>query len=150
MYNNALKIVLWLLLAVLACSWSVSAQTVRSVVPGDKVTVTAKFEGKYADQVMALRVRFNLVGPPKVGQEALKTYIDGTSSTKIGPDTLQVTITISDIDASGDWKLDWINGEAENGQIVFAYQAQDFLPARMITIQNDRTVPKPKVKITVQ
>lgn len=124
------------------------AQTPVPVVyhPGQTITVTVTFEGKDADKIVSAAMNMTIPEQPK-DQAGFQNSFYSPASKNVGPNKFEISFTIPDLQASGDYKLDQIRAFAGPGSsIVLYYNPPVDFTTKIFRIENSAKFDKPKIK----
>ena len=126
-----------------------SQQVGLSKRPGDSVRVTLTFQAPISASSTAFRFEM----PRKDVQEqqqGFRTYFDGNQSNKLSDREIEISGTVGENNATGDYKLIWVMVTSE--QISKRYDlGSDFQEEIVIRVNNPKHVSFAKIKeVTVQ
>lgn len=151
--KTIVKVLVFFVVA-LASGASAKAQSASPVYrPGDVVRVSVVFDGTEASKIGTVRVIGNAVesGPPK-DQPNFTTNLDASSGKKLGPNTFEVDLPITDNMARGDYRITEIRAQislSDNAGVWVNYDSPEF-PALNFRIDNSKTLTKPTIKSVTQ
>jgi len=124
------------------------APPLLSYSPGQKIVITATFEGADADHLAEGNFCFGLMQETALAsQPSFSGQIcsSGPDSKLLPLHTLEMTFTVPNNQAAGQYRLSQISINLKNPNINFIY-GKDELPIRMVKIENPATATKPKLK----
>jgi hypothetical protein len=127
---------------------SAKAQNVAGFQPGKTITISITFDGPDAEKITSVIVNFLIPAAPK-DQAGYVTEMSSnpSQSKKISPNTFQVSFPVLDVQASGEYHLNYILAYANVGSspIAIRYNVPE-APDTTIKIANSGTFAKPSVK----
>ncbi len=113
--------------------------------PGDTFRLSVKFAGPDADKVSA--ASFGLKREPVANTTPFIDTFDARESKKIGQDTFEISFVIPKTQASGEYKITYIQATIDlgNGKTGFSYLPGEFT-AKAFKVDNSTTLEKPIIK----
>jgi hypothetical protein len=114
--------------------------------PGQKLIIKISFDGPDADKITGADFNFGLPGGSAPSQPGFSNAMfSNESKPTTAPHTFEITFNIPDIQASGEYHLSQIRATFNSPSVTLLYSG-DELPARVVKIDNPKTLTKPKLK----
>jgi sporulation-control protein spo0M len=135
------------LAAVLFCgSAKAQAPAATEYHPGDTLKISVTFEGGDTDKITAVSM-YLVNSKPPVDQPGFQSDVRSRDSKQISPNTFEISYTIPENIASGEYHLNDITASFFKAadRVNLSYGPSEF-PAKAFTIKNSKTLVKPKIK----
>lgn len=132
------------LAAVMLFNLATSAQTPAQH-PSQTIKISVTFDGPDAGKVTSATMNWYTDTIP-ANQPGFNQSMYSGQSQKTAPNTFEISFTIPDNQASGEYTLTQIRAIANNGTITINYNSPADFPARKVKIDNPNTFVKPSIK----
>jgi hypothetical protein len=118
--------------------------------PGDVIRISVTFDGPDAGHITAAMIN---LGTPKApsNQSGFSTEIFPGVSKQTGPNTFEVSYTIPETQASGEYPLSQIRAlfGPSGAQITLFYNSPTDFPSKTFKIDNPKSIVKPTIKSVI-
>lgn len=141
-----------LIFSLLLFTYPTKAQNPISYHSGEIIHIAVTFSGPGADKIISVDAALQTSKATNPNdQPNFSTSIRVNSGKKVGENTFELDFPIVDGQASGEYRMEWLNATAkvgESGQVSFGYNGDD-LHKVTVVIENSHTAKQPAIKVTV-